>query len=64
MKGCLPSNRHNVEVVTIQPKNDIKCEESNKLLEESSERQQSSPGLEKPALSKAKEGKRVVLLGM
>lgn len=49
LKGCLPSNRHNVEVVTIQPKNGIKCEESNKLLEES------SPGMEKPALSKAKE---------
>ncbi|XP_029163498.1 type I inositol 3,4-bisphosphate 4-phosphatase isoform X3 [Nylanderia fulva] len=57
LKGCLPSNRHNVEVVTIQPKNGLKCEESNKLLDESNEqRQQSSPGLEKPALSKAKEG--------
>ncbi|XP_012226391.1 inositol polyphosphate-4-phosphatase type I A isoform X4 [Linepithema humile] len=56
IKGCLPSNRHNAEVVTIQPKNGIKCEESNKLLDESNERQQSSPGLEKPAFSKAKEG--------
>ncbi|XP_011331338.1 type I inositol 3,4-bisphosphate 4-phosphatase isoform X2 [Ooceraea biroi] len=55
LKGCLPSNRHNAEVVTIQPKNGIKCEESNKLLDESNERQQSSPGLEKPAFSKAKE---------
>ncbi|XP_070165575.1 inositol polyphosphate-4-phosphatase type I A isoform X3 [Polyergus mexicanus] len=56
-KGCLPSNRHNTEVVTIQPKNGLKCEESNKLLDESNEqRQQSSPGLEKPAFSKAKEG--------
>ncbi|XP_012226390.1 inositol polyphosphate-4-phosphatase type I A isoform X3 [Linepithema humile] len=55
IKGCLPSNRHNAEVVTIQPKNGIKCEESNKLLDESNERQQSSPGLEKPAFSKAKE---------
>ncbi|XP_070165574.1 inositol polyphosphate-4-phosphatase type I A isoform X2 [Polyergus mexicanus] len=55
-KGCLPSNRHNTEVVTIQPKNGLKCEESNKLLDESNEqRQQSSPGLEKPAFSKAKE---------
>lgn len=56
IKGCLPSNRHNAEVVTIQPKNGIKCEESNKLLDESNERQQSSPGLEKPVFSKAKEG--------
>lgn len=56
IKSCLPSNRHNAEVVTIQPKNGIKCEESNKLLDESNERQQSSPGLEKPAFSKAKEG--------
>ncbi|XP_029676506.1 type I inositol 3,4-bisphosphate 4-phosphatase isoform X3 [Formica exsecta] len=57
LKGCLPSNRHNTEVVTIQPKNGLKCEESNKLLDESNEqRQQSSPGLEKPAFSKAKEG--------
>ncbi|CAL1687252.1 unnamed protein product [Lasius platythorax] len=56
LKGCLPSNRHNAEVVTIQPKNGLKCEESNKLLDESNEqRQQSSPGLEKPAFSKAKE---------
>ncbi|XP_029676505.1 type I inositol 3,4-bisphosphate 4-phosphatase isoform X2 [Formica exsecta] len=56
LKGCLPSNRHNTEVVTIQPKNGLKCEESNKLLDESNEqRQQSSPGLEKPAFSKAKE---------
>ncbi|XP_020297067.1 type II inositol 3,4-bisphosphate 4-phosphatase isoform X5 [Pseudomyrmex gracilis] len=58
--GCLPSNRHNAEVVTIQPKNGIKCEESNKLLDESNERQQFNPGLEgeleKPAYSKAKEG--------
>ncbi|XP_020297066.1 type II inositol 3,4-bisphosphate 4-phosphatase isoform X4 [Pseudomyrmex gracilis] len=57
--GCLPSNRHNAEVVTIQPKNGIKCEESNKLLDESNERQQFNPGLEgeleKPAYSKAKE---------
>lgn len=62
--GCLPSNRHNAEVVTIQPKNGIKCEESNKLLDELNERQQSSPGLEggleKPAYSKAKEGKKIV----
>lgn len=60
LKGCLPSNRHNAEVVTIQPKNGIKCEESNKLLEETNDasRQQSSPGVEKPAFSKAKEGKR------
>lgn len=60
LKGCLPSNRHNAEVVTIQPKNGIKCEESNKLLEETNDasRPQSSPGLEKPAFSKAKEGKR------
>lgn len=60
LKGCLPSNRHNAaEVVTIQPKNGIKCEESNKLLEETSDasRQQSSPGMEKPAFFKAKEGK-------
>ncbi|KAL6256386.1 hypothetical protein P5V15_012500 [Pogonomyrmex californicus] len=56
LKGCLPSNRQNIEVVTIQPKNGIKCEESNKLLDESNERQQSSPGVEKPAFSKAKEG--------
>lgn len=61
LKGCLPSNRHNAEVVTIQPKNGIKCEESNKLLDESNERQQSSPGLEKPAFSKAKEGKRIYI---
>ncbi|KAL6445195.1 hypothetical protein ACFW04_002226 [Cataglyphis niger] len=57
LKGCMPSNRHNAEVVTIQPKNGLKSEESNKLLDESNEqRQQSSPGLEKPAFSKAKEG--------
>ncbi|EFN61196.1 Type II inositol-3,4-bisphosphate 4-phosphatase [Camponotus floridanus] len=56
LKGCLPSNRHNAEVVTIQPKNGLKCEESNKLLDESNEQRQSSPGLEKPAFSKAKEG--------
>ncbi|XP_072755320.1 inositol polyphosphate-4-phosphatase type I A isoform X3 [Anoplolepis gracilipes] len=57
LKSSLPSNRHNAEVVTIQPKNGLKCEESNKLLDESNEqRQQSSPGLEKPAFSKAKEG--------
>ncbi|KAL6445197.1 hypothetical protein ACFW04_002226 [Cataglyphis niger] len=56
LKGCMPSNRHNAEVVTIQPKNGLKSEESNKLLDESNEqRQQSSPGLEKPAFSKAKE---------
>lgn len=55
LKGCLPSNRHNAEVVTIQPKNGLKCEESNKLLDESNEQRQSSPGLEKPAFSKAKE---------
>jgi len=60
-KGCLPSNRHNAEVVTIQPKNGIKCEESNKLLDESNE-QQSSPGLEKPVFSKAKEGKIIYFI--
>lgn len=61
LKGCMPSNRHNAEVVTIQPKNGLKSEESNKLLDESNEqRQQSSPGLEKPAFSKAKEGKKIV----
>lgn len=63
LKGCLPSNRHNAEVVTIQPKNGIKCEESNKLLEEMNDsRQQSSPGVEKPAFAKAKEGKRVTFI--
>ncbi|XP_025160514.1 type I inositol 3,4-bisphosphate 4-phosphatase isoform X5 [Harpegnathos saltator] len=57
LKGCPPSNWHNAEVVTIQPKNGIKCEESNKLLEETNDasRQQSNPGMEKPAFSKAKE---------
>ncbi|XP_032688495.1 inositol polyphosphate-4-phosphatase type I A isoform X2 [Odontomachus brunneus] len=57
LKSCLPSNRHNAEVVTIQPKNGIKCEESNKLLEETNDTswQHSSPGMEKPAFSKAKE---------
>lgn len=61
-KACLPSNRHNIEVVTIQPKNGVKCEESNKLLDESNDtsRQQISPGLEKPAFSKAKEGKKII----
>lgn len=63
LKGYLPSNRLNAEVVTIQPKNGIKCEESNKLLEETNDmsRQQSSPGMEKPAFSKAKEGKKTFL---
>lgn len=61
LKGCLPSNRHNAEVVTIQPKNGLKCEESNKLLDESNEQRQSSPGLEKPAFSKAKEGKKILI---
>ncbi|XP_014473967.1 PREDICTED: type I inositol 3,4-bisphosphate 4-phosphatase isoform X4 [Dinoponera quadriceps] len=51
LKG--PSSRHNAEVVTIQPKNGIKCEESNKLLEETNDA--SRTGAEKPAFSKAKE---------
>ncbi|XP_014473965.1 PREDICTED: type I inositol 3,4-bisphosphate 4-phosphatase isoform X2 [Dinoponera quadriceps] len=54
LKG--PSSRHNAEVVTIQPKNGIKCEESNKLLEETNDA--SRTGAEKPAFSKAKEGKK------
>lgn len=61
-KQCLPNNYYNPKVVTIQPKNGIKYEESNKLLDELNDmsRQQFSPRLEKPAFSKAKEGKKVV----
>uniref|UniRef100_V9IH46 Type II inositol-3,4-bisphosphate 4-phosphatase n=3 Tax=Apis cerana TaxID=7461 RepID=V9IH46_APICE len=62
LKGCIPNNRNkNAQVVTIQPKNDIKNDESSKLLESvennSNFRQQLSPGSEMtmPAFSKAKE---------
>ncbi|XP_006615511.1 inositol polyphosphate-4-phosphatase type I A isoform X2 [Apis dorsata] len=62
LKGCIPNNRNkNAQVVTIQPKNDIKNDESSKLLESvensSNLRQQLSPGSEMtmPAFSKAKE---------
>lgn len=64
LKGCGAGNRSRAaQVVTIQPKNDAKTDESSKLLESvesrSSFRQNSSPGSEKtmPAFSKAKEGK-------
>ncbi|KAL2726566.1 inositol polyphosphate-4-phosphatase type I A isoform X1 [Vespula squamosa] len=61
LKGCLPNNRNNASVVTIQPKNALQSEESSKLLDNSHNsvsRQQPSPGMEKstPAFSKAKEG--------
>ena len=60
IKGCLPNKRNNSGVVTIQPKNGIKNEESIKLLENTSNsnRQQNSSGLEisTPAFAKAKEG--------
>lgn len=66
LKGCIPNNRNkNAQVVTIQPKNDIKNDESSKLLESvennSNFRQQLSPGSEMtmPAFSKAKEGKKL-----
>ncbi|XP_012279460.1 type I inositol 3,4-bisphosphate 4-phosphatase isoform X3 [Orussus abietinus] len=58
LKGCLPNNRVNSGVVTIQPKNGVKSEESSKLLDNSNaSRQQTSPGMEKPtpAFAKAKE---------
>ncbi|XP_031828360.1 inositol polyphosphate-4-phosphatase type I A isoform X1 [Nomia melanderi] len=62
LKGCHPNNRNqSLEVVTIQPKNDIRNEESSKLLESVENhavaRQHSSPGFERtaPAFSKAKE---------
>nr|XP_033332077.1 inositol polyphosphate-4-phosphatase type I A isoform X2 [Megalopta genalis] len=62
LKGCQPNNRsQSVEVVTIQPKNDMKNDESSKLLEpvenHALPRQHSSPGFDKtaPAFSKAKE---------
>ncbi|XP_076171479.1 inositol polyphosphate-4-phosphatase type I A isoform X2 [Ptiloglossa arizonensis] len=66
LKECIPNNRNkSTEVVTIQPKNDIKNDikndESSKLLESVENRivpqQHSSPGSEKtmPAFSKAKE---------
>ncbi|XP_076650016.1 inositol polyphosphate-4-phosphatase type I A isoform X2 [Halictus rubicundus] len=63
LKGCHPANNRNpsIEVVTIQPKNDMKNDESSKLLEcvenHAVARQHSSPGFDKttPALSKAKE---------
>ena len=60
IQGCLPNNRNNSGVVTIQPKNGIKSEEASKLLDNtnSSSRQQNSPGSEisTPAFAKAKEG--------
>ncbi|XP_078042507.1 inositol polyphosphate-4-phosphatase type I A isoform X2 [Augochlora pura] len=62
LKGCEQNNRSQiVEVVTIQPKNDMKNDESSKLLESVENhalpRQHSSPGFDKtaPAFSKAKE---------
>ncbi|XP_076286111.1 inositol polyphosphate-4-phosphatase type I A isoform X2 [Lasioglossum baleicum] len=63
LKACHPANNRNpnVEVVTIQPKNDMKNDESSKLLEcvesHAVARQHSSPGFDKttPAFSKAKE---------
>ncbi|XP_054012614.1 inositol polyphosphate-4-phosphatase type I A isoform X1 [Hylaeus anthracinus] len=62
LKGCVPNNRNkSTEVVTIQPKNDAKNDESSKLLESVENRivsrQQPSPSSEKtmPAFSKAKE---------
>ena len=62
-KGRFPNDRtKNVQVVTIQPKNDVKNDESSKLLEGvenrvGSRQQHPSPGSEKtmPAFSKAKE---------
>lgn len=60
IKGCLPNNRNNLGVVTIQPKNGIKNDEASKLLDNTnnSNRQQNSPGSEisTPAFAKAKEG--------
>ncbi|OAD59554.1 Type I inositol 3,4-bisphosphate 4-phosphatase [Eufriesea mexicana] len=61
-KGCVLNNRNRTtDVVTIQPKNDVKNDESCKLLEciesRSNFHQQLSPSSEKtmPAFSKAKE---------
>lgn len=56
--GCLPNNRNNLGVVTIQPKNGIKNDEASKLLDNTNNRQQNSPGTEisTPAFAKAKEG--------
>lgn len=68
LKGCVLNNRNRTtDVVTIQPKNGIKNDESSKLLESIESRsnfhQQLSPGSEKtmPAFSKAKEGKKSLL---
>ncbi|XP_043471404.1 inositol polyphosphate-4-phosphatase type I A isoform X2 [Leptopilina heterotoma] len=57
IKGCLPNNRNNLGVVTIQPKNGIKNDEASKLLDSTNNRQQNSPGTEisTPAFAKAKE---------
>ncbi|XP_012140220.1 inositol polyphosphate-4-phosphatase type I A isoform X2 [Megachile rotundata] len=61
MKKCIPANRNkNSKVVTIQPKNDAKNDESSKLLENADDRSNSrrypSPASETmPAFSKAKE---------
>lgn len=60
LKGYLPHNRSPSTVVTIQPKNDAKNEESSKLLDQSTaSKQTTSPTSDKstPALAKAKEGK-------
>lgn len=63
LKGYLPSCRNPSTVVTIQPKNETKSEESSKLLDSSnaSTQQQTSPTSDKstPALAKAKEGKEI-----
>lgn len=74
LKGRFPTDRNkNAQVVTIQPKNDVKPEESSKLLESldnrvnsrqhssSSPNSSPSPGTDKttPAFSKAKEGKEL-----
>lgn len=62
LKGCVPNSRNKTaQVVTIQPKNGVKADESSKLLEGTEVtghlRQQSSPATDKPlpVFSKAKE---------
>ncbi|XP_033210596.1 inositol polyphosphate-4-phosphatase type I A isoform X2 [Belonocnema kinseyi] len=59
IKGSLPNNRNISGVVTIQPKNGVKSEETSKLLDStnSSSRQQNSSGsdISTPAFAKAKE---------